>query len=616
MGKPILQIIVLFQNLGDQQTYFARSPAPPLSGALVASLTPPIVEVELLHEMVRPIDYDTDADFIALSFMDFCAPHAFEVARKFKKMGKIVVVGGKYPSTFPEKVMPHVDSVVVGEAEGVWPKVVEDMVKGKLQKVYEAPFALSLGNIPPPRYDLVEPEFAVPLVTEATRGCKYRCSFCQLTVNPAPFRLRPIADVIRDLTSTGNLPFHKRKIAMLLDNNLGGDMGYAKELLREIAKLRLWGLGTQFSFDCLQDDEFVDLLCEARCAMAFIGMESLNEPSLSAVHKKQNRVDEYRELFMKLKKKGILTFTGLMLALDGDTPEYYKGLPERLDEIEPSSILTSISIPIPGTPFHDEVERNGRIVDRDLSHYDGDHLVFQPKHVSPQEVFKTYQEVNRHFYSWKKIVRRWWNFITTMRPRGNALSRMFRRLVLSFALFKLSTFQRHHARKKVYPLSFQEQEIRREEEILNMKRWIQSICIVAFASIGLISCSHTPDRPEGFSDHLQFNPQAIGVVSARYGPNVQLREPMDESTGALSGAGTLTLSLLKGAGGMGNAGIVLLPFIPIALLGGAIAGGLSGVPTEKVEEAKVSIEAAIRDLNIQDTLKDQITKKAREGTSQ
>lgn len=455
MGKPKLQIIVLFQNLGDKQTYFASSPAPPLSGALVAGLTPPIVEVELLHEMVRPIDYDNDAEFIALSFMDFCAPHAYEVAAKFRKRGKIVVAGGRYPSTFPDEVIPHMDAVVVGEAEGIWPQVVEDMVKGKLKKVYEAPFAPSLENIPPPRYDLVEPQFAVPIVTEATRGCKYRCSFCQLTVKPAPFRCRPVEDVIRDLRASEKLPFYKRKMAMLLDNNLGADMGYAKELLREIAKLKFWGIGVQFSFDCLQDDEFVELLHEARCGMAFIGLESLNEPSLSAVHKKQNKVQEYQELFQKLKERGILTFTGLMVALEEDTPEYYRTLPEKLDEIDPSAILTSIAIPIPGTPFHKQVEEEGRIFDRDLSHYDGDHLVFKPKHVSPEEVFDAYRKINRHFYSWKNILKRWWRLITTMSKRENLLWRLFRSLVLSFAFFKLSTFQRGHARKRVYPVSFE-----------------------------------------------------------------------------------------------------------------------------------------------------------------
>lgn len=453
MSKPKLQIIVLFQNLGEKQVYFARSPAPPLSGALVAGLTPPIVEVELLHEMVRPIDYSTDADFIALSFMDFCAPHAYEVAKKFRQLGKIVVAGGRYPSTFPGEVIPHMDSTVVGEAERVWPQVVEDMLKGKLKRVYEAPFAPSLENIPPPRYDLIEPEFTVPVVTEATRGCKYRCSFCQLTIKPAPFRHRPIKDVIRDLTATHQLPFHKRKMAMLLDNNLGGDMGYAKELLREIAKLKLWGLGTQFSFDCLHDDEFVRLLVKAHCGMAFIGLESLNEPSLSSVHKMQNKVKEYRELFMKLKKQGILTFTGLMLALDEDTPFYYQSLPKKLDEIDPSSILTSISIPIPGTPFHKEVESEGRIFDRDLSHYEGDHLVFTPKRVSPEEVFEAFRRINRYFYSWRNILKRWRRFISTMSSTGNLLWRFLRPLLLSVIFFKLSIFQRDHAQKKVYTIT-------------------------------------------------------------------------------------------------------------------------------------------------------------------
>ena len=206
MSRPKIQVIVLFQNLGEKRAYFARSPAPPLAGALVAGLTPDIVDVELCHEMVRPIDYDTDADFIALSFMDYCAPHAFEVAKKFRQLGKKVIAGGKYASTFPERISPYMDSVVIGEAELVWPQVVEDMVNGRLKKSYRAPFAPSLANIPPPRYDLIEPEYAVPVVTEATRGCRYTCSFCQLTIERKPFRMRPIEDVIRDLSATEKLP--------------------------------------------------------------------------------------------------------------------------------------------------------------------------------------------------------------------------------------------------------------------------------------------------------------------------------------------------------------------------------------------------------------------------
>ncbi len=452
MSKPKLEIIVLFQNLGDSEEYFARSPAPPLAGALLAGLTPPIVEVTLRHEMVRPIDYDTDADFIALSFMDFCAPHAFDVAARFRARGKTVIGGGKYASTFPDEVAPHFDCVVVGEAERVWPGVVEDMVAGRLKKRYEAPFAPPLDGIPPPRYDLVEREFEAPVVTEATRGCPYDCSFCQLTIQRAPFRKRPIADVINDLSATSKLPLLKRKLAMLYDNNLGGDLVYAKDLLREIAKLKLWALGTQFSFDCLHDDEFVDLLAKANCTMAFIGLESLSEPSLASVHKRQNKVAEYKELFEKLKHHGIMTMTGLMLALDEDTPEYYRSLPAHLDEIDPSVILLSISIPIPGTPFHKRALGEGRIIDTDLSHYEGDHLVITPRLVTPEQVFDTFVKVNESFYSRRKIARRWWGLISSYRRERNPLRWCFHAVVMSYVFLKLSVFQRDHAEQRVYPL--------------------------------------------------------------------------------------------------------------------------------------------------------------------
>jgi len=449
MGKPKLQIIVLFQNLGDQQTYFARSPTPPLSGILVAGQTPDIVEVSVHHEMVRPIDYDTDADIIALSFMDFCAPHAYDVAERFRKLGKTVVAGGKYPSTFPELVQPHFDTIVVGESERVWPGVVHDLVAGKQKARYDAPFAPPLDGIPPPRYDLAESCYWTPLVTEATRGCPYTCSFCQLMTQPKPYRKRPIEDVIADLTATEKLSLRKRKIAMLYDNNLGGDIEYTKDLLREIAKLKLWGLATQFSFDCLHDDEYIDLLADAGGVMAFIGLESLNEPSLLSVHKKHNRVEEYKDLFRKLKERGILTFTGIMLALDEDTSEYYESMPERLEEIDPSAILVSISIPIPGTPFHKKVKEEGRLVDEDLSHYEGDHLVVRPKHVTPKQVFEAFRRVNSTFYAPRNILRRWWRIVAGFRER-NPFRWAFRIGVITAAFIELSVFQKDHAEKRVY----------------------------------------------------------------------------------------------------------------------------------------------------------------------
>ncbi len=449
-SKPKLLIIVLFQNLLDEKPYYAKNPAPPLPGILLAALTPPEVEVEVLHEMVRPIDYNTDADFIAISFMDYLAPHAYQVAARFRAMGKIVIGGGKFASTFPDEVEPYFDSICVGEAHKVWAQMVNDLLNGKLKKRYDSGLAPDLENIPAPRYDLVESKFFTPIVTETSRGCPHPCTYCQLNIKRSPYRTRPIEDVIKDLTNTKGLSFIKRKTAMILDNNLGGSITNAKNLLREIAKLKFWAIGAQYSIECLRDDEFVELLSKANCRMSFIGMESLSEESLRDVEKKQNKVEEYKEFFFKLNKKGILTFTGFMFALDEDTPEYYETLPQKLEEVGVNVILPSISIPIYGTPLYKKMINENRIIDDDITHYEGDHVLFKHKHLTDEQIYYYYERTIKIFYSWKNILKRWWKFVS-MQTFGNSLKDYLLKTVLgSIIYFKLSIFQRHHAQERVF----------------------------------------------------------------------------------------------------------------------------------------------------------------------
>jgi radical SAM superfamily enzyme YgiQ (UPF0313 family) len=209
-------------------------------------------------------------------------------------------------------------------------------------------------------------------------------------------------------------------------------------------------VGVQFSFNYLRDEEFLDLLEAANCRMAFIGLESLSEPSIKSVRKNQNRVDEYQERFTELRRRGILTFTGIILALDEDTPEYYASLPRQLERVDPSAILVSIAIPIPGTPLHAQMETEGRIFDHDLAHYEGDHLVFRPKQVTPDQVFEAAIEVNRQFYSWRNVGRRWARFMWAFLRNSNNKHRLLGAVMTSVIIFKLTVFQRHHARVRVY----------------------------------------------------------------------------------------------------------------------------------------------------------------------
>jgi radical SAM superfamily enzyme YgiQ (UPF0313 family) len=256
--------------------------------------------------------------------------------------------------------------------------------------------------------------------------------------------------VIRDLTNTKGLPFIKRKTAMILDNNLGGSLTNAKNLLREIAKLKFWAIGAQYSIECLRDDEYVELLGKANCRMSFLGMESLNEESLRDVEKKQNKVAEYKEFFHKLNKKGILTFTGFMFALDEDTPEYYETLPQKLEEVGVNVILPSISIPIYGTPLHKKMVNENRIVDNDITHYEGDHVLFRHKHLTEEQIYYYYEKVIKIFYSWKNILKRWWKFISMQTFDGSIKEYLLKTVLGSVIYFKLSIFQGHHAKERVF----------------------------------------------------------------------------------------------------------------------------------------------------------------------
>ena len=168
--------------------------------------------------------------------MDYISPHAYEVAAKFRAMGKTVIGGGKFASIFPDEVQPYFDSILIGEAQEIWAQMVNDMLSGNLKERYESGLAPSLDNIPPPRYDLVESKFFSPIVTEASRGCPHPCTYCQLNIKRSPYRTRPVEDVVNDLKNTKGLPWYKKKMAMILDNNLGGDLNNAKNLLRKITK--------------------------------------------------------------------------------------------------------------------------------------------------------------------------------------------------------------------------------------------------------------------------------------------------------------------------------------------------------------------------------------------
>ena len=106
---------------------------------ILEGLTPDSHEVRIIEEEVQAIDFEEHCDLVGISCMTANAPRAYEVAEEFRKQCKTVVLGGVHPTILPDEALLHADSVVIGEGEGVWEKLLEVFAAGKLNKRYHDP---------------------------------------------------------------------------------------------------------------------------------------------------------------------------------------------------------------------------------------------------------------------------------------------------------------------------------------------------------------------------------------------------------------------------------------------------------------------------------------------
>lgn len=388
---------------------------PPITGIHLAALTPPPHRVRVIHQQLDPIPYETEADFIALSFFSGFAPEAYRLASHFRARGKLVVAGGPHATFWPEEALRHCDAVVVGEAESVWPQVLADAARGALQPVYRgAP--QPLDGLPTPRYDLLSPRFVVRRVIQATRGCPFSCSFCSVpAVNPG-FRMRPVAEVLRDVRYDAFPSWWQRKVVWFWDDNLTARRAYVKELLRGMAPLNKWWL-TQASMDIARDPELLDLMRASGCIGVFFGIESFGPESLEDANKRQNRVDYYASCIQAVHRRGIAVMAGFIAGLGGDSPESIRAMADRLDEIGVDVPFLSILTPYKGTPLYDRLEEEGRLLpDRGWQFYNGYNVAFQPAGMSPGELLAAHRQLWRRAFSPGQVARRIARAARDLRP--------------------------------------------------------------------------------------------------------------------------------------------------------------------------------------------------------
>ncbi|MEE4271891.1 MAG: radical SAM protein [Thermoanaerobaculales bacterium] len=383
----------------------------------VAALTPPHHEVVLCDENVEPLDLESNVDVAAVSFMTAYAPRAYEIADAFRARGVVTVAGGFHPTFMPDEAAEHFDSVVVGEAEGSWPELLEDLEAGRLQQVYRRDAPCDPSEIPVPRRDLTARNarhYVTTAAVQAGRGCRHGCRYCSVTAfYGRTHRNRPLDSVLAELAE---LP----RDFMFVDDNIIADREYAKTLFRAMAPLKKRWV-SQASLEIADDPELLRLARAAGCLGLFIGIETLGEDNLAAVEKGFNDRAGYRRKIAAVRKAGIGIIAGIIVGMDGDDVGTFERMLRFLDLTGIDAIQVNIMTPLPGTPLWTAMEDQGRILDRDWSHYDFRHCVIRPVRMSAGECQAGADWLYSRFYRLDRILNRFARGLFTLGPAGALL---------------------------------------------------------------------------------------------------------------------------------------------------------------------------------------------------
>lgn len=355
----------------------------------------------LMDEYCQRIPYHKPFDLVAITVNTPNAPHCYEISERFRKKGVKVVMGGPHATLLPQEVKAHCDHLMIGEGEITWPLFLHDFQKGMAKDVYQSDTPSDLTNLPFPRWDLIKRSNVMKGVVFATRGCPYHCRYCNLKqIYFDCFRMRPVADMVEEIS---RLP---SRFFVFWDDNLFANIHYAKGLLRAMAPLkRRWA--AQASLRDCKDDELLMLAKSAGCIYLFIGFESFSEASLSDAGKLINQVADYKPLIDKIHHYGIMIQAGIVFGFDGDTKNVFEETLTACEALGIDGATVSILTPFPQTPIYEQLKEEGRLLSNDWSQYNSKTAVaFQPKNMTPSELFDGYLRFRRQFFSIKSFIKR------------------------------------------------------------------------------------------------------------------------------------------------------------------------------------------------------------------
>lgn len=393
----------------DKITTDKKTVNSPLGLATLAGLTPEGWEITIVDENVESIDWGAEADLVGVCGMGVQVPRQKEILAHFRRRGRYVVAGGSYASLCPEDYAGLADTVVSGEAEYIWPQFCADFAAGQPQALYRETGEVDLTVSPTPRYDLIKTDLYQKVSLQFSRGCPFRCEFCDIIVM---FGRKPRTKTMEQVERELDLLRGRGVTSVFfVDDNLIGHIHKAKELLAFLANYQKrhgyrFSFGTEASINMADDRELMELFRAANFEWVFIGIETPNEESLKETLKKQNLRSDLLTSVRTVYDYGLDIFAGFIVGFDNDDKTIFD---RQYNFIVSSGIVVSmvgLLSALPKTPLHERLHKAGRLRLQEATDNTRPSTNVIPLQMTYEEMVAGYEDLQRRLTSDRAIDQR------------------------------------------------------------------------------------------------------------------------------------------------------------------------------------------------------------------
>ncbi|KDR96621.1 Radical SAM superfamily enzyme YgiQ, UPF0313 family [Peptoclostridium litorale DSM 5388] len=401
----------------NMSIYKAADALQPLAFSILAGITPDNVEIEFYDDRIEKVPENINTDLVVLSVETFTARRAYQLALKYKKMGLPVIMGGFHPSFLPHEVLKFADSVVIGDAEGIWEKIIEDAASKKLSKVYRQDKPHSLNGIVYDRSIFKGKKYAPIYPVQFGRGCKYSCDFCSINAFYGnSLRQRPVDEVIAEIEYLG------KKHIFIVDDNICIDGKKAREFFTKLIPLKVrWT--SQVSIDIVNDPELLKLMAKSGCMTLLIGFESLDKRNLLQMGKGVNiKNSDYSLAIKKIREHGIMVYGTFILGYDYDTQYSFEACLEFAIKNKIALANFNPLMTMPGTDLYARMKLKGSLI-YDKWWLDPEYrygkAMFNPAGMSAFDLTEGCKYARYKFSSYSSILKRVTDFKANCSSIGN-----------------------------------------------------------------------------------------------------------------------------------------------------------------------------------------------------